>query len=236
VGGSLRALSRETLLLGNNVLLAVGRRLGAAGHAVPAVHRCARLGKLSVGPPYFNSRVRADHGAAAVLLAIGPLARWKKLEPRDIVKRLRLPGGDFARWPGGAVPLLMGLGRRSSRMGVMLAAWIAVSTVLQVLERTQVRQAACRVLGQCMSRTFAWRSSSSASRLVKGYEVEKDVRMAAGDTLQIAGYGVKPARCARGPGGRTTWPSAARSSCRRTARCCVPCSPKSATTSRRRCR
>jgi cytochrome c-type biogenesis protein CcmF len=47
-------VSRESLLLANNVLLLVAAALGAARHAVSAVLDALGLGKISVGPPYFE--------------------------------------------------------------------------------------------------------------------------------------------------------------------------------------
>ena len=49
--------------------------------------------------------------------------------------------------------------------------------------------------------------------LVKGYEVEKDVRMALGDTVEIGGYTVRLRRRRARSRARTTSRSAATSSC-----------------------
>src|SRR6185436_10507924 len=101
------------------------------GTLYPLIIDALGLGKLSVGPPYFNTVFVPVMVPLLFLLAIGPLARWKKLEVSDIVTRLRVPA-VLALVAGGVVPLWMGRWSPLVAMGVMLAVWIAASTVLQL--------------------------------------------------------------------------------------------------------
>jgi cytochrome c-type biogenesis protein CcmF len=54
-GGSFGLVSRETLLLMNNVLLVVAAGSVLLGTLYPLFLDALGMGKLSVGPPYFNA-------------------------------------------------------------------------------------------------------------------------------------------------------------------------------------
>ncbi len=62
VGGDIQIVSRESMLLGNNVLLVVAAASVLLGTLYPLIVDALGFGKISVGPPYFNAaqqRVRA---------------------------------------------------------------------------------------------------------------------------------------------------------------------------------
>src|SRR5690625_441789 len=54
VGGRFELFSRESLLLVNNVLLAVAAGAVLLGTLYPLFIDAVGMGKISVGPPYFN--------------------------------------------------------------------------------------------------------------------------------------------------------------------------------------
>src|SRR5439155_13016697 len=83
LGGTFALLSRETLLLVNNVLLATAAASVLLGTLYPLFIDALGLGKLSVGPPCFNPVFVPIMVPLLALIAIGPLARWKQLDARD---------------------------------------------------------------------------------------------------------------------------------------------------------
>jgi len=189
LGGSFALLSRETLLLVNNVLLVVGAGAVLLGTLYPLFIDALGLGKLSVGPPYFNSVFVPIMVPLLLLMAIGPLARWKRLDAGDIARRLRLPA-LLALVAGLGLPFLMGRWSPLVALGLMLAVWIAASGAMQVRERLRLARPPWSFWGMQIAHlgiaTFV-----VGVTLVKGYEVEKDVRMAFGDTVEIGGYTVR---------------------------------------------
>src|SRR5215212_7230742 len=189
LGGSFALLSRETLLLVNNVLLVVGAGSVLLGTLYPLFIDALGLGKLSVGPPYFNTVFVPIMVPLLTLMAIGPLARWKQLDTGDIVRRLRWPA-LVAVVAGLGLPFLMGRWSPLVALGLMLAVWIAASGMLQVRERLKLARPPWSFWGMQVAHlgiaTFV-----VGVTLVKGYEVEKDVRMAFGDTVEIGGYSVR---------------------------------------------
>jgi cytochrome c-type biogenesis protein CcmF len=189
LGGSFALLSRETLLLVNNVLLVVGAGSVLLGTLYPLFIDALGLGKLSVGPPYFNTVFVPIMVPLLVLMAIGPLARWKQLDAGDIARRLRAPA-LVAVVAGLGLPFLMGRWSPLVALGLMLAVWIVASGLIQVRERLRLARPPWSFWGMQIAHlgiaTFV-----VGVTMVKGYEVEKDVRMAFGDTVEIGGYTVR---------------------------------------------
>ena len=64
-----------------------------SGTLYPLVIDALGMGKLSVGPPYFNAVFVPLMVPLLSLVALGPLARWKQLDARDMVRRLRAGRG-----------------------------------------------------------------------------------------------------------------------------------------------
>src|SRR5260221_7983559 len=123
LGGSFELLSRESALLANNVLLLVAAASVLLGTLYPLFLDALGLGKISVGPPYFES-VFAPLMAPAVLLAgIGPLVAWRSGDGPQLARRLRwaaivaLPGALF-------VPLAFGRWALLTSAGLLLGFWI----------------------------------------------------------------------------------------------------------------
>ncbi|HJV75749.1 MAG TPA: heme lyase CcmF/NrfE family subunit, partial [Noviherbaspirillum sp.] len=79
-GGVFELISRETLLLVNNVLLLVAAGSVLLGTLYPLLIDALGLGKLSVGPPYFNTVFVPVMVPLMLLIAVGPMARWKQAD------------------------------------------------------------------------------------------------------------------------------------------------------------
>src|SRR5437899_738563 len=78
LGGSFELASRESALLANNVLLAVAAVSVMLGTLYPLVLDALGVGKISVGPPYFEAVFVPLMAPALFLMGVGPLARWKR--------------------------------------------------------------------------------------------------------------------------------------------------------------
>ncbi|WP_306169987.1 cytochrome c-type biogenesis CcmF C-terminal domain-containing protein, partial [Cronobacter sakazakii] len=93
-GGSVRARvgnalwSRESFLLGNNILLITAMLVVLLGTLLPLVHKALGLGSISVGAPFFNVLFSALIVPFALLLGVGPLVRWRRDEPQKLRRRL----------------------------------------------------------------------------------------------------------------------------------------------------
>ncbi|MGE5115799.1 MAG: heme lyase CcmF/NrfE family subunit [Betaproteobacteria bacterium] len=186
LGGSFAVLSRETLLLVNNVLLVVAAGSVLLGTLYPLIIDALGLGKLSVGPPYFDTVFVPIMVPLLFLVAVGPLARWKQLDARDMMRRLRL-AALLAVAAGVGLPWLLGHWTPMVGLGLLLAVWIAASTLLQIRDRLRSGRPPRAYWGMHLAHLGVAVFVVGVT-LVKGYEVEKDVRMATGDTVAVGGY------------------------------------------------
>jgi len=194
LGGKFDILSRESLLLSNNVLLSVAAASVFLGTLYPLFMDALGFGKLSVGPPYFNTVFVPLMVPLVMMMGIGPVARWKKASLPDIWQRVR--------WALVAsmviavlLPLVMGEWKSLPALGVLMAAWIVTTAWVDLNKRLGGEGSFLQRL-KTPSRSYYGMQLAHAGlavcilgiALVKGYENERDVRMDVGDTLSVGGY------------------------------------------------
>ncbi len=195
-GGSFEMVSRESALLANNVLLLVATAAVLLGTLYPLLIDALGMGKLSVGPPYFEAVFVPLMAPALFLMGIGPITRWKQANVIDIARRLRWAGGvSFVS--AIVAPLLLGHWTPMIGFGVLLAAWIVTTAITNLVGRLREHPAPslrAKLAAQPGSYYGMLLAHVGVAvfiigvTLVKGYETEKDLRMEIGDTATIAGY------------------------------------------------
>ncbi|MDP2196279.1 MAG: heme lyase CcmF/NrfE family subunit [Rhodocyclaceae bacterium] len=203
LGGRFALVSRETFLLINNLLLVVGCGAVLLGTLYPLIIDALGLGKISVGPPYFNAVFIPIMLPLLVLVAMGPFARWKHADLREIGKKL-WPAALVAVLGGIGLPMLAGEWHAYVALGLGLAVWITAAIVLQALERYKTGSPPRAWWGMQLAH-FGLAVFVIGVALVSTYEDERDVRMAPNETVVVGGYtftfiGV---RHAEGPNYRT---------------------------------
>jgi len=197
LGGAFSAISRESMLLANNVLFAVACASVLLGTMYPLILDALQLGKISVGPPYFERVFVPLMAPAVFLMGIGPLARWRGSQVPELAKSLRW--ALLASVLGAAVSLLSG-GSLLGSLGILLAVWVVATTLALLAEKTRN-----------VSGSFVQRVSSLPRRvtraeagmllahfgvgvfifgvtMVKTWEAQNDVRMEPGDVATLGGY------------------------------------------------
>ena len=189
LGGAFSLVSRETLLLINNVLLLSAAGAVLLGTLYPLVIDALNLGKLSVGPPYFNAVFAPLMVPVLFLMAVGPVARWKDARLADIVRPVRLAFA-VAVAGGVSVPFLFGGWAAGVALGVGLAIWITGSSVLQILARAKSSAPPRAFWGMHIAHVGI-AVTLVGIVMVKHYETEKDVRMAPGDTVKTGDYQIR---------------------------------------------
>jgi cytochrome c-type biogenesis protein CcmF len=185
LGGSFALMSRETLMLVGNVLLVVAAASVLLGTLYPLIIDSLNLGKISVGPPYFNTVFVPLMAPALFLMAAVPLARWKHADARDMVRRLWL-AGVLAVIAAVAIPLLMGGWTFLTGLGVLLSVWIGASMILQIIARLKAGNPPLSFWGMQLGHLGVAVFVMGVT-LVGGYQEEKDVRMEPGDTVRVGG-------------------------------------------------
>lgn len=189
-GGEFSLVSRETFLLVNNVLLATSAATVLLGTLYPLLVDALNMGKLSVGPPYFNAVFVPLTVPVLVFMVIGSYARWKKDSVGELVKRLS-PVALAAVLLGCSLPLLAGPWSAVSAMGLTLGLWIVLGSAVQIYRRfkdtVNWKSTPVSFWGMHVAH-IGIAASVVGVTMVTGYETEKDVRMAMGDTVAVGGY------------------------------------------------
>jgi len=133
-------VSRESFLLANNVLLAVAAATVLLGTLYPLLLDVLGLGKISVGPAYFEQVFVPLMAPAVLLMGAAPLARWRHGELPDVTRRLRWAAVASAVI---AVVLLLVLRNASALtgLGLLLATWCAASAAASLVARLRNQRA-----------------------------------------------------------------------------------------------
>lgn len=196
LGARFGLLSRETLLLLNNVLLVAAMGAVFLGTLYPLALDALGMGKISVGPPYFDTVFVPLMAPVIFLMGVGPLARWKQAELPDLATRLKwallvaIVAALLAGWIAGRIGLM-------STLGLAMAFWIVASVATDLIERLKPGPggsvlARARLLPRSMAGMMVAHLGVAAFivgvTMVKTYEVERDVKMNVGDTTEVDGY------------------------------------------------
>jgi len=207
LGGRYAPLSREGLLLSNNLLLSIALAAIMLGTLYPLVLDVVGATKISVGPPYFDRVMLPFLLPAAWLMVAGPFARWKGATLGDLLRPLRWA---FALALAAAlmVPLLHGRLGALALAGFITASWVIFGTVAHALQTfskpaakpmsERLRQQPLAYWGMLAAHlgvgVFAWGVAA-----VKTYEIEQDLVMQPHQTVALRSYritfvGVDPVR------------------------------------------
>jgi cytochrome c-type biogenesis protein CcmF len=164
-GGPFTWFSREAMLLGNNVVLLAAMGSVLLGTLYPLLMDALGMGKISVGPPYFNAVFVPVMAPALFLMGVGPLARWKGDSLPDMFSRLKWALGISVA-TGILLPLTLDGFNPWATLGFCLAAWIFLTVLIGFRERLKhSRLAICHApSGACNWPIWAWPGVSPALR------------------------------------------------------------------------
>ncbi|MEF3076154.1 heme lyase CcmF/NrfE family subunit [Methylobacter sp. Wu1] len=188
-------VSKESVILLNNVLLVVTAASILLGTLYPLIIDALGLGKISVGPPYFNAVFIPLMAPLSIAVGLGVLLRWKRDDIKTVALRVRWAILICAAG-GLLIPLVMPFYSWAAVLGVTLALWTAAISILAFMDRA---------VG---ARGFSWQRLRSVPAGFYGmtlahlgiavfvvgitfttvYSIERDVRMAPGETLDMSGY------------------------------------------------
>ncbi|SEQ75975.1 cytochrome c-type biogenesis protein CcmF [Nitrosomonas sp. Nm51] len=196
LGGKFDLLSRESMLLANNLLLLVAAASVMLGTLYPLIIDALNLGKISVGPPYFEAVFVPIMTPAIFLIGLGPISRWKQMSLPSLAVRIRWAIG-VSIVSAIIVPFYMGEWKPLVSFGLLLAFWIVMSILVSMKHRlSNSGQGNVFVKLAKQSRSFYGMHCAHFGvavfiigvTLVNGYETEKDVRMDIGSRVTIKEY------------------------------------------------
>jgi cytochrome c-type biogenesis protein CcmF len=208
LGGGFDIVSREAALLANNILLVVAMASVLLGTLYPLFLDAMNLGKISVGPPYFDTVFYPLLAPAIFLMGVGPLARWTRAPLPELAQRLKWALA-VAIVTALLLPFVLGRWTPLIALGLFLALWIVATTVANLRQR---------ILSSHRRGLLAKLAANSPSyygmllahlgvavfivgvTLVKGYESEQDVRLEIGQSIAAGDYEFKFLGVTPGPG------------------------------------
>ena len=209
LGSKFEVFSRESLLLTNNVLLIVAAGSVLLGTLYPLFVDALNLGKLSVGPPYFNTVFVPLMAPAAFLIGIGPIARWKQAKLPALAVRLKWA---FALSLVMAVvlPFIIGGWKWRASLGLLLAVWIVATVLQNFWSRIRSQSGATNFFARLAAPPRSYYGMQLAHvgvavfiagvTVVTSYQSERDVKMNIGDTVSVGGYQFQLKGLAQVPG------------------------------------
>ncbi len=196
LGGNFEIISRETSLLANNVLLLVAAGSVLLGTLYPLLIDALDLGKISVGPPYFEAVFVPLMAPTIFLIGVGPIARWKKASLPALAVLLRW-AFVVSLVAAGIVPFIMGEWKPMVSFGLLLAFWVIASIFVSIRHRLR-NSGEGRLFTKLAKQSRGYYGMHCAHlgiavfvigvTLVNGYETEKDVRMEIGSTVTLKEY------------------------------------------------
>ena len=188
-------LSRDALLLINNIMLVIITVTVLMGTVYPLLLDALDLGKISVGPPYFNALFVPLTLIMSLFMGMGAVTRWKDTSSKLLIQRLWL-AAVLAVVLGMALPLIFA--ERWSApvaIGLIAALWIVLPMFRDLFDKTRN----AKTLGAGLKKLSLAYWGMQLGHLgvavtiigvavVSNYNIERNVRMGVGDSVNVAGY------------------------------------------------
>ncbi len=188
-------LSRETLLLINNVFLTVMAMTVLLGTLYPLLIDALGQGKISVGPPYFNAVFVPIMGLMSVALGLSVVARWRNTSLEMARQRLWKPAvGSLLI--AAVFPFVYGDGFDFSVFfGMAISLWVIFTVGLEFVWKfrhsanigKRLSQLSMSYYGMLLAHLGVAVTAIGVT-LVSVYSQERDIRMAPGDKIEVVGY------------------------------------------------
>jgi cytochrome c-type biogenesis protein CcmF len=187
-GKRFETVSREGLLVINNLLLSVILVVVMVGTLYPLVLEAFTGQKISVGAPFYNSTAGPLALALVGFMAAGPLLRWRHDEGRQLLRRLAVPLGVAAAV---LVAVLLFAGDNIDTLpllGLVVAAGVAVASLAPLWKRN-LRRTPLFTWGMVIAH-FGCAISIAGMASDSAFMVEKLVPMRVGETQAVGPFRV----------------------------------------------
>lgn len=186
-------LSRETLLLVNNLLLSVAAATILLGTLYPLILDALTGVKLSVGPPYFKAMFVPLMALMMVAVAVGMFTRWKDTPVRWLARML-VPIMAASLLVALVVATLQERSSWAVTGSSLLAAWVVLAGLRNIFDKTRHKGLlkGLPTLGrsywgmQLAHMGFA--VCALAAVLATAGSLERELRMTPGTAIELGGY------------------------------------------------
>jgi cytochrome c-type biogenesis protein CcmF len=179
----------------NNILLVIMTVTVLLGTLYPLILDSLGLGKISVGPPYFNALFVPLMVVTSIFMGLGPVARWKRMAAKELYTKLWL-AGVVAFVLGALIPVFYGPEWNVwVALGMLMALWIVLPLVRDIWDKTRnarsfgagLKKLSLTYWGMVLGHLGVAFTIVGVA-VVSHYSVERNVRMGPGDSVEVAGY------------------------------------------------
>lgn len=177
-------VSRESFLLANVLLFSVATASVLLATLYPMALDALQLGKISVGPPYFEAVLAPLIAPAVFLMGAAPLAHWRHAQALELTHRLRWAG--LASLGAAVVALVMGRTGALAGLGYFLATWVVATTLAAVWQQRGQRRPLSS-WGMQLAHLGVGVFILGVTT-VKAFEVEREVPMQPGQQARVGAY------------------------------------------------
>lgn len=185
-------ISRESALLGNNLVLLVAALAVLLGTLYPLIIDFLGMGKISVGAAWFNTMFVPLAVLLSFFIGLGAMSRWKSDSPKRLSKEL-MAAFVLSVILGFATPII-----KTSEMnwqvvlGMTLGIWVIAASTWDVWKKSRgqlsrIPKLGISYLGMIVAHIGVGISVIGVT-MVANYSVEKSVKMAPGESAEFAGY------------------------------------------------
>jgi cytochrome c-type biogenesis protein CcmF len=186
--GTFSLISRESGLLVNNVILLVMTATVLLGTLYPLIIDALNAGKISVGPPYFNSIMVPLAIVLSVVMGFGFHLRWKNDSVERVMKKVWIPL-VISLVMAFVLPLVVvSEFNYKTVMGLFAGSWITLSALMWVINLGRSPFKMPLASWGSVIAHIGMAMSIIGITLVSLYDTEKDVRLEAGQSYEMAGY------------------------------------------------
>ncbi len=188
-GGGFAGLSRETLLLVNNLVFTIMAAMVLIGTLYPLLIDALGAGKISVGPPYFGFLFAWLLVPLVIALPIGIYSRWQEDKGNRLFNMLRWPLLIALVVGAGAWIIAPAMGLVAA-IGVAGGAWVIAASLFYVGKMIQKKKQ-LRIPASVLAMTLAHVGLGLfliGASLTGTISEEKHLRMEAGDRYEMSSY------------------------------------------------
>ena len=195
---SYSALSREMHLLFNNILLVTATAMILVGTLYPLIADVLNMGKISVGPPYFNFFFVPLTLGLMIAMGFAVFSRWKKTDAQMLRQRGALPLlvslvaalvlplflAEEISWSSYSISAVITLG---------ISLWVVTMSAEDLwlktngLKISSIKKLSASYWGMLCAH-IGIAVCAVGVGLSTVYDVQKDLRMVPGDSQVVAGY------------------------------------------------
>ncbi|MFC4821647.1 heme lyase CcmF/NrfE family subunit [Dokdonella ginsengisoli] len=186
-GEPFAAVSRETVLLVNNLMFTCAAAMVLLGTLYPLIGEAFNLGRISVGPPYFGFMFVLLMLPVVALLPFGPMLKWRAGRLDTTLRALR-PAAAVAVLAAIAAWLIAGELPWKALFGVAASLWVGLGIALYALSRWRNAPAGRRFTPEMLGMICAHFGVAvflAGVLIVEATSVEKDVRLAPEQSVEI---------------------------------------------------